>query len=89
MRWTMPCPCCGARGIARAMQQTSALRWTVDFQCDRVTCGHTYRTELTMLPATPVQKAKRRDTLQLFDDLPLGESLLVGDSPPGNGDNDG
>ncbi|MBB5469188.1 hypothetical protein HDG32_005335 [Paraburkholderia sp. CI2] len=71
------------------MLQTSALCWTVDFQCDRVTCGHTYRTELTMQPAAPVQKVARRDTLQLFDDLPLAESVQVGDSPRGNGDNDG
>ncbi|NML31803.1 ogr/Delta-like zinc finger family protein [Paraburkholderia antibiotica] len=79
MRWTMPCPCCGARGIARAMLQTSDLCWTVDFQCDRVTCGHTYRTELTMLPAAPVQRVERRDTLSLFDDLPPGGGALLGE----------
>ena len=71
MRWSMPCPHCGARGIARGKEQTDELHWIVDFQCDSVTCGHTYRTALTIEPAvTPVPKVSQRQTLSLFDDSP-------------------
>nr|WP_269113213.1 ogr/Delta-like zinc finger family protein [Burkholderia territorii] len=63
----MPCPHCGARGIARAMLRTSELCWNVDFQCDNVLCGHTYRTALRMTPAEqPVRRAERRESLSLF-----------------------
>ncbi|MFP3529480.1 ogr/Delta-like zinc finger family protein [Burkholderia sp. SIMBA_042] len=76
MRWTMPCPHCGARGIARAMLRTSDLCWNVDFQCDNVLCGHTYRTALTMTPAEqPVRRAERQGSLSLFDDAPEGGSV--------------
>ncbi len=47
------------------------LHWTVDFQCDNVTCGHTYRTTLTLQPdVLPVPKAAPRETLSLFEDSP-------------------
>ncbi|VWB34204.1 bacteriophage transcriptional activator-related transcription regulator protein [Burkholderia lata] len=75
MRWTMPCPHCKARGIARVMLRTSDLCWNVDFQCDNVLCGHTYRTALTMTPEGPVQRTERRESLSLFDDSPDSGSV--------------
>jgi hypothetical protein len=76
MRWTMPCPHCGTRGIARVKRRTSDLCWNVDFQCDNVLCGRTYRTALTLMPAvTPVPKAMRHETRSLFDDSPEGEPM--------------
>ncbi len=46
MRLTIVCPHCNSRGIARAMEKESPVAWKIDFQCDDVTCGHTYRTRL-------------------------------------------
>ncbi|WP_236078186.1 ogr/Delta-like zinc finger family protein [Paraburkholderia nemoris] len=28
------------------MEKESQIAWKIDFQCDDVTCGHTYRTRL-------------------------------------------
>ncbi|QUN53146.1 ogr/Delta-like zinc finger family protein [Burkholderia cenocepacia] len=70
MRWTMPCPHCKARGIARAMEKVSDTEWLIDFQCDQVTCGHTYRTRVQMAPPEfPVPKRQRRGTKEFeFDE---------------------
>ncbi|MGQ7934720.1 ogr/Delta-like zinc finger family protein [Paraburkholderia sp. D1E] len=66
MRFSIACPHCGARGIARAMEKTSDTLWTIDFQCDDVTCGHTYRTRLEMYPPQfPIPKRARPETLAL------------------------
>lgn len=63
MRFTIACPHCGARGIARAMEKKSDTEYEIDFQCDDVTCGHTYRTRLEMFPPElPIPKRQRRDT---------------------------
>ncbi|MFM0699508.1 ogr/Delta-like zinc finger family protein [Paraburkholderia sediminicola] len=65
MRFTIACPHCGARGIARAMEKESDIAWMIDFQCDDVTCGHTYRTRLEMFPSElPIPKRGRRLTAQ-------------------------
>ncbi|WP_406867657.1 ogr/Delta-like zinc finger family protein [Paraburkholderia fungorum] len=50
MRITIVCPHCSTRGIARAMEKESQIAWKIDFQCDDVTCGHTYRTRLLITP---------------------------------------
>ncbi|MFL9955622.1 ogr/Delta-like zinc finger family protein [Paraburkholderia nemoris] len=50
MRITIVCPHCNSRGIARAMEKESRIAWKIDFQCDDVTCGHTYRTRLLITP---------------------------------------
>jgi hypothetical protein len=66
MRFTIACPHCGARGIARAMEKESDTAWMIDFQCDDVTCGHTYRTRLEMYPPeVPIPKRARAETLSL------------------------
>ncbi|RQS10095.1 transcriptional regulator [Burkholderia sp. Bp9002] len=63
MRFTIACPHCGARGIARSMEQQSDTVWLIDYQCDDVTCGHTYRTRLEMEPPElPIPKRPRRET---------------------------
>ncbi|WP_175773416.1 ogr/Delta-like zinc finger family protein [Paraburkholderia phenazinium] len=69
MRFTIACPHCSARGIARAMEKKSVTDWEIDFQCDDVTCGHTYRTKLEMFPPElPIPKRPRRSTTELpFD----------------------
>lgn len=73
MRFTIACPHCSARGIARALQQESETCWLIDYQCDDVMCGHTYRARLEMFPPeTPIPKRARRSTAELFGD---GESL--------------
>lgn len=54
MRFTIACPHCGARGIARGLEQKALLAWEIDYQCDDVVCGHTYRARLEMTPAAPV-----------------------------------
>ena len=67
MRFTIACPHCSARGIARAMEKKSETEWEIDFQCDDVTCGHTYRTKLEMYPPeVPIPKRARRAT-QAFE----------------------
>ncbi|SOE91844.1 Ogr/Delta-like zinc finger [Burkholderia sp. D7] len=67
MRFTIACPHCSARGIARAMEKKSETEWEIDFQCDDVTCGHTYRTKLEMYPPeVPIPKRERRAT-QAFE----------------------
>ncbi|MDR5797461.1 MULTISPECIES: ogr/Delta-like zinc finger family protein [unclassified Caballeronia] len=66
MRFTIACPHCGARGIARAMEKVTDTEYQIDFQCDDVTCGHTYRTRLEMFPPElPIPKRPRRDTQEL------------------------
>ncbi|WP_176058269.1 ogr/Delta-like zinc finger family protein [Paraburkholderia sp. BCC1876] len=69
MRFTIACPHCGARGIARAMEKKSCTQWEIDFQCDDVTCGHTYRTRLEMFPPElPIPERLPRKTEALpFD----------------------
>ncbi|AOK63524.1 transcriptional regulator [Burkholderia ubonensis] len=63
MRFTIACPHCGARGIARSMEKQSDIVWLIDYQCDDVTCGHTYRTRLEMEPPElPIPKRPRRET---------------------------
>ncbi|KWC13779.1 ogr/Delta-like zinc finger family protein [Burkholderia ubonensis] len=63
MRFTIACPHCGARGIARSMEKLSDTVWLIDYQCDDVTCGHTYRTRLEMEPPElPIPKRPRRET---------------------------
>ncbi|WGS54913.1 ogr/Delta-like zinc finger family protein (plasmid) [Paraburkholderia sp. D15] len=70
MRFTIACPHCGARGIARAMEKRSETDWEIDFQCDDVTCGHTYRTRLEMRPPVlPIPRRPRRITAELLFDL--------------------
>ncbi|XBO30374.1 hypothetical protein ABIS02_23485 [Paraburkholderia fungorum] len=32
------------------MEKESQIAWKIDFQCDDVTCGHTYRTRLLITP---------------------------------------
>jgi len=70
MRFTIRCPHCGARGIARAIEKESLTSWMIDFQCDDVTCGHTYRTRVEMFPPeSPIPCRARRETAALeFDD---------------------
>ncbi|KFX61031.1 transcriptional regulator [Burkholderia sp. K24] len=64
MRFTITCPHCGARGIARAMEKVSGTEWMIDFQCDDVTCGHTYRSRLEMHPPTlPIPVRRRPETM--------------------------
>lgn len=53
MRLTIVCPHCNSRGIARAMEKESSVAWKIDFQCDDVTCGHTYRTRLLITRGMP------------------------------------
>ncbi|KVR77336.1 ogr/Delta-like zinc finger family protein [Burkholderia ubonensis] len=66
MRFTIACPHCGARGIARSMEKQSDTVWLIDYQCDDVTCGHTYRTRLEMEPPElPIPKRPRRETQEL------------------------
>ncbi|WLE59258.1 ogr/Delta-like zinc finger family protein [Burkholderia plantarii] len=66
MRFTIHCPHCGTRGIARAMEKVSEVEYLIDFQCDEVTCGHTYRTRIQFEPPElPIPKRKRRDTQEL------------------------
>ncbi|MBR8314595.1 ogr/Delta-like zinc finger family protein [Burkholderia dolosa] len=50
MRFSMKCPHCGGRGVARAIQRLNdrTPTWIIDFQCDSVVCGHTYRTQLQL-----------------------------------------
>ena len=59
MRSTIACPHCGARGIARSLEQKDPLAWEIDYQCDNVVCGHTYRARLEMTPAEPPQPRTR------------------------------
>ncbi|MFM0367883.1 Ogr/Delta-like zinc finger protein [Paraburkholderia aspalathi] len=70
MRFTIACPHCGARGIARAMKKESVTVWMIDFQCDDVTCGHTYRTRLEMFPpVVPIPMRKRNEPMEFaFND---------------------
>jgi hypothetical protein len=66
VRFTIKCPHCGARGIARSIEKVSPTSWLLDFQCDDVTCGHTYRTQLDMYPPeTPIPQRARRETAAL------------------------
>jgi hypothetical protein len=49
------------------MEKKSETEWEIDFQCDDVTCGHTYRTKLEMYPPeVPIPKRERRAT-QTFE----------------------
>ncbi|APF94908.1 ogr/Delta-like zinc finger family protein [Burkholderia pseudomallei] len=67
MRFTIACPHCGARGIARVLEQKSALAWEIDYQCDDVVCGHTYRARLEMTPSTAVERrAKPGEQMRLL-----------------------
>lgn len=86
MRFSMPCPHCGARSIARALEKLSDTQWLVDFQCDNVRCGHTCRTGIEMIPPVlPIPKRPRRETLPLFGESPDGRAVdVIGDaSSPG------
>jgi hypothetical protein len=66
VRFTIACPHCNARGIARAMEKALDTVWMIDFQCDDVTCGHTYRTRLEMYPPeVPIPKRRRLETIAL------------------------
>ncbi|WP_415867853.1 ogr/Delta-like zinc finger family protein [Burkholderia ubonensis] len=65
MRFTIACPHCGARGIARSLEQKAPLAWEIDYQCDNVVCGHTYRARLEMTPAEP---PPRTDGQMLLDE---------------------
>ncbi len=69
MRFTMACPHCGSRGIARALEKVSDVEYLIDFQCDEVTCSHAYRTRIQMEPPElPIPKRPRRVTSELeFD----------------------
>nr|WP_275423980.1 ogr/Delta-like zinc finger family protein [Burkholderia pseudomallei] len=67
VRFTIACPHCGARGIARVLEQKSALAWEIDYQCDDVVCGHTYRARLEMTPSTAVERrAKPGEQMRLL-----------------------
>nr|WP_279609272.1 ogr/Delta-like zinc finger family protein [Burkholderia diffusa] len=65
----MSCVHCGARGIARAMakDQHEPMTWYIDYQCDNVYCGHTYRVRLKMTPYQPRKytKSKGRESDQV------------------------
>jgi hypothetical protein len=62
MRLTIVCPHCNARGVARAMEKESSVAWKIDFQCDDVTCGHTYRTRLLITLGKPLSARAAIDT---------------------------
>ncbi|WP_304992252.1 transcriptional regulator [Burkholderia plantarii] len=48
------------------MEKVSEVEYLIDFQCDEVTCGHTYRTRIQFEPPElPIPKRKRRDTQEL------------------------
>lgn len=48
------------------MEKVTDTEYQIDFQCDDVTCGHTYRTRLEMFPPElPIPKRPRRDTQEL------------------------
>lgn len=66
MRFTIACPHCSARGIARVLEQKGQLVWEIDYQCDNVVCGHTYRARLGLDVAAPVERRPR-----------LGEQILL------------
>lgn len=69
MRFSIPCPYCGTRSIARALEKLSDTSWLIDFQCDNVRCGHTYRTRIELdSSGKPVTRSARRGTLSLFED---------------------
>ena len=52
------------------MEKKSETEWEIDFQCDDVTCGHTYRTKLEMYPPeVPIPKRERRSTKTFEFDL--------------------
>jgi hypothetical protein len=64
MRFTIACPHCDTRGIARTTEKESDTVWMIDFQCDNVTCGHTYRARLQMFPPKlPIPKRSRPETI--------------------------
>ncbi|USX10858.1 transcriptional regulator [Paraburkholderia fungorum] len=46
------------------MEKVSGTEWMIDFQCDDVTCGHTYRSRLEMHPPTlPIPVRRRPETM--------------------------
>jgi len=68
VRFTIACAHCGARGIARALERKSETHYEIDFQCDDVTCGHTYRTRLEMYPPElPIPTRPQRAAPGLFE----------------------
>ncbi|WP_186078698.1 ogr/Delta-like zinc finger family protein [Burkholderia gladioli] len=85
MRFTIACPYCDTRSIARALEKLSDTAWLVDFQCDNVRCGHTCRTQIDLDPPTvPIARRARRGTMPLFEDAAPGAVQVTDDESSSN-----
>lgn len=77
MRFSIACPHCRSRSIARAMEKLSDTAWLIDFQCDNVRCGHACRTRIDLIPpVVPIPKLGRRQSLPLFANVDLGDEAV-------------
>jgi ribosomal protein L37AE/L43A len=58
--FSLTCAHCGTKGVARALKRVQRSVWLIDYQCDNVTCGHTYRARLAVTEPRPMKGREKK-----------------------------